>query len=260
MDIIISASKAFCKWIKETPPRLPCVNGKGKGTQPIKSTSSSIAWQCHVVKRHDRPTNTVDVIAVEARSRYAILCSNIPPFTKQKFEQVLSSRWASEAVYHSVESGAIKDDESPIMYNRFQRTKLNFHWFQNTDLSVNGHVTDAEQWLNATYADLNCNALKDSEAFELGLHINSLTKKVKISTIPNGYEKFEATRRFLDDWLFRFGKGLCEIHNGDEHLGDFPNPFERAVIHKNGKRKSIKSTKDNIISLQEVRSKLRHNE
>ncbi|WP_422139502.1 hypothetical protein [Endozoicomonas sp. ALC020] len=49
------------------------------------------------------------------------------------------------------------------MYDQFLDRDKVIRFFRNTDLSVNGHVTDAEQWLSQSYELYGLEQLKESE-------------------------------------------------------------------------------------------------
>ncbi|MET4693593.1 hypothetical protein V5J35_003677 [Endozoicomonas sp. NE40] len=69
MDILLSGTNAFCKYLNIDPPRIPSPDGKRIGTQPIQTTQDTMAWQCHAAKRQSSAGEMIDVIVVEARSR-----------------------------------------------------------------------------------------------------------------------------------------------------------------------------------------------
>ena len=99
LEILISATNAFCKYMKVDLDRLPSPDGKRIGTQPIASGDNVIAWQVHAVKGYRNREGRTDVIAVEARSRYAILFSN-PMFSDiDEFAERFTKRWARECIH-----------------------------------------------------------------------------------------------------------------------------------------------------------------
>ncbi len=58
--------------------------------------------------------------------------------------------------------------------------------------------------------------------------------------------------RMVDDWLFRFARGLSEWTYPQTLNGDFPNPFPAAVATVNGQSSAWP---DNVVSLDEVRKR-----
>jgi len=52
MKMLISASNALSKWLGLELPRISGIDGKGVGTQPVTTTTATVAWQCHIVDNH----------------------------------------------------------------------------------------------------------------------------------------------------------------------------------------------------------------
>jgi len=143
----------------------------------------------------------------------------------REFEQELKRRWLKENTIMAVESGAILPDNVVEVETQFNNSSMNFNWFRNTDLSVNGHVCDTEQWIRAGSALHRTNYLGETEAIELGFHINKMRKKVKISKKKRLHERFVPVARLLDDALFRFAHGLSHDEYPNTEKGLFPNPY-----------------------------------
>lgn len=225
MNIIISASNDFAKWLGLDLSRIPSKDGKRIGTQPITSNESTLSWQCQALRDHSR-SQVATIIAVEANSRYCIIFPNLVKMSMCEFEQELKRRWLKENIIMAVESGAILPNNSAKVETQFNKTLMNFNWFKNTDLSVNGHVSDTEQWIRAGSALHRTNYLGETEAIELGFHINKMRKKVKISKQKRLHERFIPIARLLDDALFRFAHGLSHDKYPNTNEGCFPNPYK----------------------------------
>ncbi|MDX1266776.1 MAG: hypothetical protein R3311_05385 [Oceanisphaera sp.] len=230
MDIIISASNALTKWMQLTLPRLPSPDGKRIGTQPLSTGFAQVAWQCHLLEHgNKRGARYHTVIAVEAYSRYAILLPFTQPPTQVELEKVLLERWGNEALQLALNSGAINDDELPLMADCFAGQACHTRWVNNTDLSINGHVADAGQWVQQTLTHEGMEYLDDNLCYGLGMHINQLYKTV-------GGQRSNAFRpmvRLLDDALFRFGTGLAATSYPDTRVGDFPCPYPDELVRNN---------------------------
>ncbi len=259
MNVLISATNAFCEWMKLDLPRIPSPDGKRIGTQSIVTDANTVSWQVHAVQRRDAlKGSTRDVIAVEARSRYAIVFSNPVFETEQDFINELEQRWCLESVHMSVDSGAITEDLVEPMINRFHQIPMELIWVRNTDLSVNAHVSDTEQWLQSYYEKYGVNTLNQEQEFELGVHVNQFHKKVKV---PNGYEKFYPMSRMLDDWLYRFANSLSQWDYPNTSEGDFPSPYLLQGVPKSKKMPvniadlSENTLPDNVVSLEAARKK-----
>ncbi|WP_067586059.1 hypothetical protein [Endozoicomonas ascidiicola] len=260
LQVIFSATNAFCKYIKEDLARLPSPDGKRIGTQPITTDANTISWQVHAIKGVGRRRNYTDVIAVEARSRYAILFSH-PQFSSlEDFVKRFGRRWANEGVDMAVESGATVEEQVQTMFDQFLAIEKEMFFCRNTDLSVNGHVSDADWWLSGSYENYGHNILTEPEETWLGMErINCVHKKAKPFPGAKHQESFIPMSRMVDDWLFRFARGLSQWDYPQTPDGDFPNPFpistgtdeKRAVV----KKVESYPVPDNVISLDEARKR-----
>ncbi len=66
---------------------------------------------------------------------------------------------------------------------------------KNTDLSINGHIADAAQWVTQTLDDRNIERLNLPLAFEISNYINCQTKSIKVN---NKKHRFIPIERLLD--------------------------------------------------------------
>ena len=261
MDILFSASNAFCKYLKADVGRLPSPDGKRIGTQPVQTTQDCMAWQCHAVKRQSSLGEKVDVIAVEARSRYVLLFS-APEFdSQQSFFKLFRKRWAEECVHMAIESGAVTSDVANEMFEQFQNTPIRAMFCKNTDLSINGHVSDAQQWLLQSYEHYGVEHLDREEEFGLGRHINQFRKKAKPFPGAKRQESFLPMSRMVDDWLHRFARGLSEWSYPNTQDGNFPNPYQLESLQGCGHFSPTvdnligESIPDNVVDLADARRK-----
>ncbi|MBL4909204.1 MAG: hypothetical protein JKX78_04120 [Alteromonadaceae bacterium] len=256
MKVIISASNDFMKWLGLDLPRISSIDGKRVGTQTITSDESTLSWQCQALREHSR-SQVATVIAVEASSRYCIIFPNLVKMTMAEFEQELKRRWLKEALIMAVESGAVDSTDTHVMKKQFIDTTMAFTWFKNTDLSVNGHVADTEQWIRSGLVLHRINSLGEIEAFELAFDINKMRKKVKISTQKRLHQSFVPVARLLDDALFRFAQGLSADKYPNTDTGNFPSPYEhyrqkiqnKLVAHGVNEEKT-----SNVIYLEQYKS------
>lgn len=201
MKILLSSSNRLNKWLKLDLPRIPSPDGKRVGTQPLITNDETISWQCHVVSNRyggDRYT----VIAVEAYSRFTLLLPFDFAPTQAELEQKICQRWTQELVSLMIKHGAVARADSLRVFDHIYHQLLNIEWWRNTDLSVNGHVSDAEQWVTQTIADRGMDALSEEEALDLAYHINSFFKRAKNS--QGKKQQFYPIPRFVDYGLVRF--------------------------------------------------------
>lgn len=199
--IIFSVSNALCKWLKLDLPRFPVTVGQQPGIQPLVTDDETISWQCHVIFT-DSWRERATVIAVEAHSRFTLLLPfDIKP-TQAQVEQRLCECWAEELVSLMIKYGDVSRDKAPRIFTHFHERTQQIEWVRNTDLSVNGHVNDAEQWVKEVLADRGLDALDEDLALDLAWTINTQEKRAKQ---PNGKKRiFYPPALFVEDGMFRF--------------------------------------------------------
>lgn len=256
VHIIISASNEFIKWLGLDLERIPSIDSKCIGTQAIISNENTLSWQCQALRSHSR-SKVATVIAVEATSRYCIIFPNLPAMSMAQFEQELTRRWLKEVLAMATDSGAILPENVSGMKNQFNNTSMTFSWFKNTDLSVNGHVSDTEQWIKHSNDTQRTGQLDEIKAFELGFHINSMKKKVKISKHKQLHERFVPVARLLDDALFRFAQGLSYDEYPNVDAGNFPNPYalyQKKKAEKLTTHLQREETVSNVVYLNQFKS------
>lgn len=220
MNLIISVSNAMARWLNVSLPRLPSLDGKRIGTQPLHTDTTQVSWQCHVLSHGPRANPYFTVLAMEAYSRYLIMIPFTAPPTQAEFEQVLLERWGNEALFLALESGAVTDDELPIMVEAFTHHPCQSQWVNNTDLSIQSHISDAGTWLMNTLDDEGTDFLDANHCYGLATHLNRLRRKMR-----GNKKSFLPMIRFLDDSLYRFGDGLSENAFPGIKVGNFPCPY-----------------------------------
>ena len=172
------------------------------------------------------------------------------------FAEQFTKRWTNECIHMAIESGATTEAQAQTMYDQFLDREKGIRFVRNTDLSVNGHVADAEQWLSQSYEHYGVTQLDESEEIGLGMHrINCVHKKAKAYPGAKQMERFIPMSRMVDDWLFRFARGLSEWEYPQTADGDFPNPFPAAATVTG--QEAILAVPDNVVSLDEVRKRKR---
>jgi hypothetical protein len=267
MDIVISANNAFCKWLKLDLPRVTSKQGKGVGIQPLITNANRLSFQVHAIETDANDCGCRDLIVVEAYTRYTMIFPNMKPMNQNNFEGGLILRWGNELIHYMLEEKAIQESDVQSVVDSIQSKDYKFHWIQNTDASVNGHLTDTQQWMEENYRTYGYAPMDFEECFSLAHHVNQFRKKRKISTKPVRYERFYPIDRFVEDGLFRFSnKGKKDLHP-KEPFKKFPQPYKLApskaelmVLKEstdiNKTIQKVKS-KNNIISITELRNKKR---
>jgi len=251
MKIQISASNALCKWMKLDLARIPSIDGKRIGIQTITTDAETLAWQCHVIKNNAQSHHGT-VIAVEARSRYVMIFPDLAPPTQAELEELFLGRLFIEMVNLMLHSGSIEESVADIVTSQFTSEIGVFCWFKNTDLSVNGHVSDTESWIRQSNGRNDVTAYNDDEAYGLSMHINEMHKRI---ASEGRNKRFIPVARLLDDALFRFAKGLARDSFPDTPNGYFPSPYPKLTENSKQEHKTIS---DNVVCLTSFRKQKLH--
>ncbi|PKH08107.1 hypothetical protein [Moritella sp. Urea-trap-13] len=246
MKIQISASNALCKWMKLDLDRIISVDGKRIGTQTITTDAETLAWQCQVIKNNPQ-SHEGTVIAVESRSRYVMIFPNLSPPTQAEFEALFLGRLFIEVANLMLHSRAIEESVADIVASEFTAQNKGFCWFKNTDLSVNGHVSDAESWIRQSCDNNDVTAYSDDEAYGLSMHINEMRKRI---AKEGRNSRFVPVKRLLEDALFRFAKGLSRDSYPETPNGHFPSPYPKSISDSKQEPKTIP---DNVVCLASFR-------
>ena len=137
-----------------------------------------------------------------------------------------------------VKHGEIGRDQIPVIFSKFRQKVVNIQWWRNTDLSVNGHVSDAEQWVKQTVNDRRIDALSEDEAFDLAMYINQFFKRAKDS--QGKKQRFYPVPRFVEDGLHRFA---CDLFD------------EGSSVSLYSANKHAVTEEGNVVSLADYRTK-----
>ena len=197
MQIHLSASRTLATKIKRDLghelPRIASLDGKNIGTQPLRSDTQQIAWQCQFVPAFYRADHGT-VIAIEAFSRFTLLIPSDGHIVTTQLERTLMNRWMEDLNYWHMATGAPAQkmhDETPSLSLRVSSV----HWRSNTDLSVNGHIADTEQWLRQELEERGTHYLSEDHARDLGWYLNQQQRRA-----PRGQDNsgsFIPYQRFL---------------------------------------------------------------
>ncbi|NMP16113.1 amino acid adenylation [Thalassotalea sp. Y01] len=144
MRLLYSTSKALDKWLKAD---LPSLEGPQKGRNPIFSDECTLSWQLHIVDNRYRSFEKT-IIATEAFSRFTCFLPVLMP--------------NSDAVF---------------LLSKLDSLPFEIQWRKNTDLSINGHITDAALWVTDTLRDRGLDVLPYELSEELSMYLNSQVKR-----------------------------------------------------------------------------------
>lgn len=181
MQLQLSATNALNKWLKADLPRLPVGEGKQAGVNKLSSDAATMSWQVHVIENCYRSLEKT-LIVCEANSRFTYFVPlNRMIFTPDELAERLKIEWQFAFVEVLEASGLIRRYDIATLPSKLNDIEFTPHWIKNTDLSINGHIADAAQWVTQTLEDRTLNRLSQPLAFEISSYINCQTKSIKVN-------------------------------------------------------------------------------
>ncbi|MDW2018835.1 hypothetical protein [Vibrio sp. 704] len=116
-------------------------------------------------------------------------------FTPDELAERLKIEWQFAFVEAFEASGLISHYDHATLLSKLNDIEFTPHWIKNTDLSINGHIADAAQWVTQTLDDRNLDRLNQPLAFEISNYINCQTKSTKVN---NKKQLFIPIERLLE--------------------------------------------------------------
>lgn len=195
MQLQLSASNALNKWLKADFPRLPVEQGKQAGVNKLSSDAATMSWQVHLIENRYQSSEKT-LIACEANSRFTYFIPlNRMIFTPDELAERLKIEWQFAFVEALEVSGLASHYDIANLVSKLNDIESTPYWIKNTDLSVNGHIADAAQWVTQTLEDRNLDRLSQPLAFEISNYINSQTKSIKVD---NKKQRFIPVERLFE--------------------------------------------------------------
>lgn len=177
MKLQLCATNFLTKWLRADLPRLPVESGKQVGVNAVISDSTQMCWQVHIID-NSYGSRHKTLIAVEANSRFTVF---IPVVLTLSVDE-LSARLKMEWQWVLAESLPVLDymPRSDIALLLDSLSQLNFDvaWVKNTDLSINGHISDAGVWVTQTLEQSRREQLSPDVALELAIYLNGQPKRI----------------------------------------------------------------------------------
>ncbi len=208
MQLLYSTSKALDKWLKA---ELPTLEGKQKGRNSITTDADTFSWQLHIID-NSYQSREQTIIATEAYSRFTCFIPAPIPLTLTELHHQLSMQWQQLLVEMILANQLLPSSDAVLLLSKLEQLNFDVHWVKNTDLSINGHITDAAQWVTHTLRDQKINALPFSLSQDLAMYINEQSKSIK-----QRKEKFVPLELFLD-YCQRITGNPTEDHQADSSL------------------------------------------
>ncbi|MBN3495739.1 amino acid adenylation [Vibrio neptunius] len=194
MQLQLSATNALNKWLKADFPRLPVEAGKQAGVNKLNSDAATMSWQVHLIENRYQSSEKT-LIVCEANSRFTYFIPlNRMTLTPDELAERLKIEWQFAFVEALELSGLVSRYDIATLLSKLNDIEFTQHWIKNTDLSINGHIADAAQWVTQTLDDRNLERLNQPLAFEISRYINAQTKSIKVN---NKKQRFIPIERLL---------------------------------------------------------------
>ena len=226
MKLLFSATNALIRWLKADLPRLPSEEGKQAGVNTLKSDACSFCWQVHIIENRYRSFEKT-LIACEANSRFTLFLPIDEKLTLQELTETLLVEWQAVLAETLDACHLLSGGEIALLLHSISEMHFTPEWVKNTDLSINGHITDAGLWVTDTLEDRRLTRLSTDLALDLAIHLNTQVKRIK-----QRKEKFVPVERLL------------------EYCQSIPALIEQARLGESRRA-------DNLISLSDYRPKER---
>lgn len=195
MLLQLSATNALNKWLKADFTRLPVEEGKQAGVNKLSSDVATLSWQVHLIENCYQSSEKT-LIVCEANSRFTYFIPlNRMIFTPDELAERLKIEWQFALVESLTACGLARRFDIATLLPKLNDIEFTPHWIKNTDLSVNGHIADAAQWVTQTLEDRNLDLLSQPLAFEISSYINAQTKSIKVN---NKKQRFIPVERLLE--------------------------------------------------------------
>jgi hypothetical protein len=177
MQYLFCATNALTKWLKTDLLRLPAEPGQQVGVNSVISDSEQMCWQLHIIE-NSYGSRHKTIIATEANSRFTLFLPVDLLIRIDELTQRLQMEWqfvlAETLQLHS----DMPRSDIALLLSNLSDINFEVQWFKNTDLSVNGHISDAGLWVTQTLADRRRAQLSPELALELAIYLNTQPKRV----------------------------------------------------------------------------------
>lgn len=227
MQLLLSLSNQLVKLVGADVPRIVDADGNNPGIQPLVTNSAQQSWQLHVVQLWDQRWGRFSngdwvVMAVESYSRYTVMNVYSTRPDLQQIEDDFQNLLLQHVLINMAIVEVFKNEaQFDSVVKRFKQLNQP-EYIRNLDLSINGHISDNFNWLEAYLRDENPKEFGRDELDELCDHLNRLPHHTK--SMKKQRDKFYPFERFIADSLFRFASGLNVVWKPGVKYGDFPNP------------------------------------
>ena len=195
MKLQFSASNALNKYLKADLPRLPHEPGKQAGVNTLISDNNSFNWQLQIIDNSYKSREKT-IIVCEANSRFMFFIPVSLKLSQEELTQRLQYEWQLMMAETLEVYQLIPRSDIAVLLSELSKTVFTPHWVKNTDLSINGHISDAALWVTQTLQEEGLYELPKELAIELAIYLNTQPKRITNKTTGRK-EKFIPIERLL---------------------------------------------------------------
>ncbi|QUI70114.1 amino acid adenylation [Pseudoalteromonas sp. M8] len=177
ISLLFGASNSLAKWLKADLPRLPTLAGKQAGVNTLKLDSTTMCWQAHIIDNQYKSYEKT-IIVCEANSRFNFFIPVTTSLTLDELTNLLTMGWQAMLAETLESYQLIPRSEIAMLLSDLSDTAFNVEWVKNTDLSINGHISDAGLWVEQILREQSVSELSVQQATELATYLNTSVKRI----------------------------------------------------------------------------------
>lgn len=176
-------------------PRLPHEPGKQAGVNTLISDNNSFNWQLQIIDNSYKSREKT-IIVCEANSRFMFFIPVSLKLSQAELTQHLVCEWQSMIAEALEVHQLIPRSDIAVLLSELSKIEFTLHWVKNTDLSINGRISDAALWVTQTLQEEGLYELPKELAIELAIYLNTQPKRITNKTTGRK-EKFIPIERLL---------------------------------------------------------------
>ena len=168
MNLLFSASNALNKWLGADLPRLPSEVDRQAGVNALFSDANQLCWQVHIIdNRYQSLEKTI--VVCEANSRFTFFLPVMQKLSLSELTDILQMEWQSVLAETLNYYQLLPSSDIAMLLSKLSDVNFDIAWMKNTDLSINGHITDAGLWVTETLRERGLLSLTTELALDLSL-------------------------------------------------------------------------------------------
>ncbi|KZY40329.1 MAG: amino acid adenylation [Pseudoalteromonas sp.] len=177
ISLLFGASNSLAKWLKADLSRLPTLAGKQAGVNTLKSDSTTMCWQAHIIDNQYKSYEKT-IIVCEANTRFIFFIPVTARLTLDELTNLLTMEWQAMLAETLESYQLIPRSNIAMLLSELSDLTFSVEWVKNTDLSINGHISDAGLWVEQVLREQGVSELSAQQATELAIYLNTSVKRI----------------------------------------------------------------------------------